>query len=130
MEVIQGQWCPTAFGAILPLPKSFPSLLLRMTLNAWNAEFEWANQVVTPSNSCPPITEGTGWDKENTLTMSKCCSSIAKTLLYYQHCFSHKPKPHPTPADTKNINSIPAGPRTTHTAIQSHHTAMEMNPEI
>lgn len=50
-------WSNTTSPQILSPPFS----LLTMTLHAWNAEFESAIQVVTPSNSCPPwpITEGT-----------------------------------------------------------------------
>lgn len=32
------------------------------------------------------------WEKERTLMVCKHCSAIGKTLVYYQHCFSHKSK--------------------------------------
>lgn len=35
------------------------------------------------------LIRGSEWEKEETLKLYKNCSAIAKTLMFYQHCFSH-----------------------------------------
>jgi len=61
----------------------------------WNIPLSSLSQLsklCTLITSCPLTAYllGAEWEKESVLAMCEHCSATAKTLLCYQHCFSHK----------------------------------------
>lgn len=55
-------------------------------------QFRSSVQVVSPPSfvSNPGVLiRGSEWEKEKALKLHKNCSTIAKTLVFYRHCFSH-----------------------------------------
>lgn len=86
--------------AKLPIPFFYLWLLLLcMTLYHMDCYlFALFRSAVLGVSSLSPLptpsllTVGAEWEKERTLMVCKHCSAIGKTLVYYQHCFSHKSK--------------------------------------
>lgn len=71
-------------------------------------EFKSGFPVVIPLNPHPTHYRVSG-KKEKALMLCKPCSAIAKALVWYQHCFSHKYK---TQQCMKKVNLVPARPST------------------
>lgn len=91
-------------------------------------ELSWLGGLLMP---CPPRVYSLGSQsrKEKPLTLCKFCSSVAQTLLYYQHCFSHNFK---ASTVVKDIDSSQPEPVHQHFARLSllSNTVPETNHKI
>ena len=118
VQLVSRQWLPWK-RTLTPPSSASPVLLLSMTLYHMGYPFgEFGSTVpaVSPPSLLPtqslPYTVATEWKTEKALMLCKYCSPITKTLLCYQHRFSHKSKHSTTGAAMKTVNSIPARPST------------------
>lgn len=97
-HIPQVDQCPANFQATTIL-KTLPNLLF-VTAEydiIWHWTSLWLSCLCPLPTLCLPMAySGLGcWEKEKTLTLCKQFSATAKTLVSYQHCFSHKFKAQP-----------------------------------
>lgn len=93
----QLSWKKLSPSSYTPHPNSH-ILLLSITSYAMRHPFGQLGSAV-PAPSPPSIlptprvlTEVAKWEREKALMLCKDCSSIAKTVICYQHWFGHQPK--------------------------------------
>lgn len=105
-HLLQADWCPVSLWAVTTLrdclsPKSLPLpqfLLPGMTLHCMEysiGQFRSVVLAMSLPNLLPVLrvlTAGGRVRKEKVMTLCKHCSTTAKTLVCYQHYFTHKSK--------------------------------------
>lgn len=126
LHLQQADWCPVGLWTTAVFRKPSPKFsLLSMTLPGMEyllGHFGSALLAASPSTSYLLGEEGRLCEKPNkVLMLCKHCSAIAKTLVRYQHCFSHKSKtapreqlwrkltpsqPYPVQGDTAETSSV------------------------
>lgn len=80
----------------LPCPPKTSALCLLLSMTLYSMEYSFGQLVSTLLSSlkflCTPnlLAEGIEFEKEKIMTLCKHCSAVAKALVCYQHCFSHK----------------------------------------
>lgn len=128
IQPVSRQWLPWKKTLTPPSSAASPVLLPGMTLYHMEYSFrEFGSPVpaVSPPSLLPthllPCTVEAERETEKALMLCKHCLSIPKTLVCYQHWFSHKSKHSTIGVAMKKVKSIPARPSTfTKTFEQLH----------
>lgn len=113
----QGQpslWATAALKEEPSLPSSYCWACCYMVCSISLASLDQLPQLCPVPNSLPTSSlfilkgeNGAQWETGKTLMLCKCCWAVAKTLVCYQGCFSHRSKTRYPVCAAKEANSMP-----------------------